>query len=134
MVDDRYLRTFLITRLGGGLLEALIQRPKTTVIAGVRDFSSATSKSLSDLPLATGTRIIPLLVSSTDELSPHQAVEKLQNTHGMKYIDVVIANTGISQYYGEASETPLSEVREHFEVNTIGVLTLYQATLPLSVD
>ena len=64
-------------------------------------------------------------------MSPSQAVEKLQNTHGIKHIDVVIANAGISQYYGQVSETPLSEVREHFEVNTIGVLTLYQATLPL---
>ncbi|KAF5876899.1 putative aflatoxin biosynthesis ketoreductase nor-1 protein [Botrytis fragariae] len=81
--------------------------------------------------MATGSRIIPLKISSTDDLSPSQAVETLQNTHGITSIDVVIANAGISQYYGKVSETPLSEVRNHFEVNTIGVLTLYQATLPL---
>ncbi|CCD34706.1 hypothetical protein ACHAPC_010299 [Botrytis cinerea] len=128
-------KTYIITGanrgIGRGFVEALIQRPNTTVIAGVRDLSSPTSKSLSDLPLATGTRIIPLLVSSSDELSPSQAVQELQNTHGIKHIDVVIANAGISQWHGKVSEMPLSEVREHFEVNTIGVLTLYQATLPL---
>ncbi|KAF7916079.1 hypothetical protein BELL_0970g00010 [Botrytis elliptica] len=128
-------KTYLITGanrgLGRGLLEALVQRQNTTVIAGVRDLSSTSSKSLSDISTATGSRIIPLAISSTDDLSPSQAVEALQKTHSVTSIDVVIANAGISQYYGKVSETPLSEVRDHFEVNTIGVLTLYQATLPL---
>ena len=44
---------------------------------------------------------------------------------------MVIANAGITDYYGKAVDTPLSEVRSHFEVNAIGVLTLFQATLPL---
>ncbi|TGO50031.1 hypothetical protein BOTNAR_0408g00070 [Botryotinia narcissicola] len=129
------IKTYLITGanrgLGRGLLEALVQRQNTTVIAGVRDLSSTSSKSLSDISTATGSRIIPLTTSSTDNLSPSQAVEALQKSHSITSIDVVIANAGISQYYGKVSETPLTEVREHFEVNTIGVLTLYQATLPL---
>ncbi|QSZ36821.1 hypothetical protein DSL72_006704 [Monilinia vaccinii-corymbosi] len=128
-------KTYLVTGanrgLGRGLVEALIQRPNTTVIAGVRDLSVPTSKSLFDLPTASGSRIIPIVISSTDDLSPSQATQTLQSTHGIKSIDVVIANAGISNYYGPASETPLSEVRAHFEVNTIGVLALYQATLPL---
>ncbi|THV48778.1 hypothetical protein BGAL_0228g00120 [Botrytis galanthina] len=129
------IKTYLITGanrgLGRGLLEALVQRQNTAVIAGVRDLSSTSSKSLSDISTASGSRIIPLAISSTDDLSPSQAVEALQKTYSVTSIDVVIANAGISQYYGKVSETPLSEVRSHFEVNTIGVLTLYQATLPL---
>ncbi|TGO48989.1 hypothetical protein BCON_0224g00170 [Botryotinia convoluta] len=128
-------KTYIITGanrgLGRGLLEALVQRPSTTVIAGVRDLSSASSKSLFNTSTATDSRIIPLEISSTDDLSPSQAVAALQNTHGITSIDVVIANAGISQYYGKVSETPLSEVRNHFEVKTIRVLTLYQTTLPL---
>ncbi|KAG4033917.1 hypothetical protein MFRU_004g04130 [Monilinia fructicola] len=128
-------KTYLITGanrgLGRGLLEALSQRPNTTIIAGVRDLSSPTSKSLFDVPAASNSRIIPIGISSTDDLSPSHAIQILQSTHGIESIDVVIANAGISNYYGQASETPLSEMRSHFEVNTIGVLTLYQATLPL---
>lgn len=121
----------ILVGLGRGLLEALSQRPNTTIIAGVRDLSSPTSKSLFDLPAASNSRIIPIEISSTDDLSPSHAIQILQSTHGIESIDVVIANAGISNYYGQASETPLSEMRSHFEVNTIGVLTLYQATLPL---
>jgi norsolorinic acid ketoreductase len=43
----------------------------------------------------------------------------------------VIASAGISKYYGLASVTPIEEVKEHFEVNTIGPLILFQATYPL---
>lgn len=81
--------------------------------------------------MANGSRIIPIEISSTDDLSPSQAVQTLQSAYETTYIDVVIANAGISNYYGKASETPLSEMRSHFEVNTIGTLTLYQATVPL---
>ncbi|KAI9647857.1 hypothetical protein NHQ30_004245 [Ciborinia camelliae] len=126
-----YMITGANRGLGRGLLESFIQRSNTTVIAGVRDISSPTSKSLFNLPTASGSRIIPIVISSTDDNSPSQAIQALRSTHGITSIDVVIANAGISNYYGKASETPLDEVRSHFEVNTIGALTLYQATLPL---
>lgn len=58
-------------------------------------------------------------------------METLQAQYGIDKIDVVIANAGISKYYGSAEITPISEVREHFEVNTIGVILLFQATAPL---
>ncbi|OBW63559.1 MAG: Uncharacterized protein AUREO_063750 [Aureobasidium pullulans] len=51
--------------------------------------------------------------------------------HGYNHVDVVIANSGISDYYGTAAETPLEALRTHFEVNTIGPLALFQAFLPL---
>lgn len=86
---------------------------------------------MSGLPTANGSRIIPIEISSTDYLSPYQAVQTLLSTYEITYIDVVIANAGISNYYGKASETPLSKMRSRFEVNTIGTLTLYQATVLL---
>lgn len=46
-------------------------------------------------------------------------------------IHIKIANdmlSGIGKYYGAATETPVSEVREHFEINTVAPLVLFQAT------
>ncbi|KAM3075022.1 hypothetical protein ACMFMG_007517 [Clarireedia jacksonii] len=128
-------KTYLITGanrgLGRGLTEALLRRPNTTIIAGVRDLTSSTSQSLTTISTASGSRVIPILISSTDDSSPAKAVETLQNTHNITQIDTVIANAGISNYYGPASTTPLNEVRSHFEVNVVGVLALFQAVLPL---
>ncbi|KAH8813789.1 NAD(P)-binding protein [Flagelloscypha sp. PMI_526] len=47
------------------------------------------------------------------------------------YLDVVIANAGISSYYGPVVDTPLEAAREHFEVNFIGSLVLFQETYEL---
>jgi norsolorinic acid ketoreductase len=70
-------------------------------------------------------------IVSTDSSSAKTAVEKLKDKHGINKIDIVIASAGISKYYGLASVTPIEEVKEHFEVNTIGPLILFQATYPL---
>lgn len=70
-------------------------------------------------------------IHSTDEKSAKQAVTVLQSEHGISKIDTVIANAGIANYYGSAEFTPISEVREHFEINAIGTLLLFQATWPL---
>ena len=43
----------------------------------------------------------------------------------------MIANSGIGKYFGQAGETPISEIRDHLDVNYIGTLVLFQATLPL---
>ncbi|PQE23360.1 hypothetical protein CJF32_00009410 [Rutstroemia sp. NJR-2017a WRK4] len=128
-------KTYLITGanrgLGRGLTEALLQRPNTTIIAGVRDLTSPTSQSLSTLSTAPGSRVIPVLISSTDDASPFQAIETLRSTHHITHLDIVIANAGISEHYAPASSTSLAEVRSHFNVNAVGVLALYQAVLPL---
>ncbi|KAH8684204.1 hypothetical protein BGZ60DRAFT_366304 [Tricladium varicosporioides] len=128
-------KTYLITGanrgLGRGLLEALIQRPDTTIVAGVRNPDDTSSKSLTSLPAATGSRVVVVAIESTDPSSAKKAVENISEKHGINKLDIVIASAGISKYYGLASVTPIEEVKEHFEVNTIGALILFQATLPL---
>jgi norsolorinic acid ketoreductase len=113
------------------LLEALVNRPNTTVIAGVRNLADTSSKSLESLSTGSGSRVITVTIDSNDDSSAKKAVEFLQTKYGIDKIDVVIANAGIAKYYGSAEITPISEVREHFEVNTIGALLLFQATAPL---
>lgn len=117
--------------IGRGLLESLIQRPNTTVVAGVRNPSHATSKELSSLPTASGSKVIVVKIDAASDADASEAVKTLQSTHDIDHIDVVIANAGISKYYGSVVVTPVAELREHFEVNTAAPLLLFQATFPL---
>lgn len=106
-------------------------RPDTTVIAGVRDVESASSKSIASLPTGLNSKIIVVRIDNLSENSAREAMESLQSKHAITKLDVVIANAGITNYYGSAFSTPLSELRSHLEVNTIGSLALFQATWPL---
>lgn len=113
------------------MLEELIRRPNTTVIAGVRNISDPSVTSFSTLPTGSGSKVIPVRIDSSVESSAADAVKTLSADHSITSLDVVIANAGIANYYGPATSTPISEAREHFEVNAIGTLLLFQATYPL---
>lgn len=126
-----YLITGANRGLGRGLLETLVQRPNTTVVAGVRNIADASSKSLQTVATASGSKVITVAIDSNDDSSAKKAVEVLKTQHGITKLDTVIANAGISKYYGLATETPANELRDHFEVNTVGVLLVFQATWPL---
>ena len=60
--------TYVITGanrgIGKGLLETLVLRPQTTVIAAVRDVESS-KKTLSSVPVGSGSKIIVVKVDST---------------------------------------------------------------------
>jgi norsolorinic acid ketoreductase len=117
--------------IGKGLVEKLLLRPNTTIIAGVRDPTAPSSQALASLPTAPNSKVITV---HTDNLSPatfSTAIHLLESQHNITHLDTVIANAGISKYYGPASTTPLEEVREHFEVNVVGSLALFEATWPL---
>lgn len=126
-----YLITGANRGIGRGLLASLIQRPDTIVVAGVRDPSHATSKEISSLPTASGSKVIVVKIDATSDADTSEAVKTLQSTYNINHIDVVIANAGISKYYGPVAVTPVAELREHFEVNTAAPLLLFQASLPL---
>jgi norsolorinic acid ketoreductase len=102
------------------------------VIAGVRDPSSESAKALLDLPTAGDcTKVILSEIDVTSPDSIKAAVKKLTKEDGIERIDILISNAGIANYYGPAAVTPLEEVREHFEVNAVGALSLFQETWPL---
>ncbi|KAJ7694947.1 hypothetical protein B0H16DRAFT_1205458, partial [Mycena metata] len=42
-------------------------------------------------------------------------------------LDVIIANAGIAHTMGTVASTPLFAFREHWEVNTLGLIALFQA-------
>lgn len=112
--------------LGLGFVEALSKRPNTVIYAGVRDVNNANELQKLN-SLTNNIHIVKL--ESMSETDAKTAAEKIKKTSG--YVDVVIANAGISNYYGSAVTTPIKEVRDHYEVNVLGPLILFQAFYPL---
>ncbi|KAL8883743.1 MAG: hypothetical protein Q9215_008045 [Flavoplaca cf. flavocitrina] len=55
----------------------------------------------------------------------------LRTTHSISKLDIVISNSGIAKHIGPALETPVKELQDHFKVNTVSHLLLFQATWPL---
>ncbi|KAJ7766524.1 aflatoxin biosynthesis ketoreductase-like protein nor-1 [Mycena maculata] len=107
--------------VGYGLVATLAARPKTVVFAGARD---PTAQSLTELS-AKYSNVHPVKLTSGDEADNAAAVAEIQKRAGQ--LDVVIANAGISKYRGPIANTPPSEFRDHWEVNTLGPIVLFQA-------
>ncbi|THV96880.1 NAD(P)-binding protein [Aureobasidium pullulans] len=115
--------------LGLALTTTLALRPNTVVLACIRTFTPETTEILTSLPVGQDSYVAPIQVDATVPLHAKQAVETITHMHGFNHVDVVIANSGISDYYGTAAETPLEALRTHFEVNTIGPLALFPSLL-----
>jgi norsolorinic acid ketoreductase len=114
--------------IGKGFVQTYVSRPDTIVVATTRDLESASSKALSSLPTGKGSKIIVVKLDANREEDAQEAVEELKATHGINHIDIVIANAGIGEFVGPTMSTPVSAFQNHFNVNTIGTLTLFQAT------
>ena len=82
----------------------------------------------------TNSKLFTIQLEILNETSVYEAITLLGTRHNIEKIDVVLVSAGISNYYGPATSTPLKEVREHYEVNVIGALTIFQATWPLLKD
>lgn len=116
--------------LGLGLLKAYLSRPNTTVIAAVRDPASALSL-LKSLPKGEGSTLIIVKIDSSSHTDALTAIEEITTVHNIKTLDVVIANAGINHTFGPVATLPTAAIEEHFNVNAIGPLLLFQASFPL---
>lgn len=117
--------------IGKSLVEKYLSRPNTTVVAGVRDPTNPSSEALYSLPASTGSKVIVVKIDSLSETDAKAAISTLQSRHGIDRLDIVIANSAIAKYLGPGAETPISEVKDHFMVNAVGPLILFQAAWPL---
>jgi len=128
--------TYVITGanrgIGKGLLETLVLRPQTTVVAAVRDVESS-KKTLSSVPVGTGSKIVVVKVDSTSATDAANAAKELKSKHGITKVDILVSNAGLLDVNDikPALEVSADAVRKHFEVNTIGPLILAQAFFPL---
>ncbi|KAJ7644598.1 hypothetical protein FB45DRAFT_1116199 [Roridomyces roridus] len=107
--------------IGLGLVAALASRPNTIVFAGARDPAAQSLKDLS----AKHLNVHGVKLTLGDKADNEAAVAKIQRIAGQ--LDVIIANAGISNYYGPLAETPVSEFKDHWEINTLGNVILFQA-------
>ncbi|KAJ7851666.1 aflatoxin biosynthesis ketoreductase-like protein nor-1 [Mycena olivaceomarginata] len=130
-----YLVTGSNRGIGYTLAATIAARPNTIVFAGARN---PAAQSLKDLA-AKHSNVHPIKLTSGDKSDNTAAVASLVFTAGAVAeiqkiagrIDVVIANAGISKYFGALATTPLSEFRDHWEVNTLGLVVLFQAVQKL---
>lgn len=130
-----YELTILITGanrgIGKGLVSVFLQKPNTTVVAAVRDPSKASSIGLTELPKAASSRIIVVKLDAADKSAAEAAVNTLRTDHHIDSLDVVVANGGINHSGSHVIQNSTQAIHDHFAVNTVGPLTLYQATAPL---
>lgn len=117
--------------IGKVLLSKYLLRPKHTIVAGVRDPANASSQALQELAHGTDSEVITVKIDSTSESDATTAVETLVSKHNISKLDLVIANAGVSKYFGKATVTPASEMVDHFSINTVAPLLLFQATASL---
>ncbi|KAJ7158311.1 hypothetical protein C8R43DRAFT_1124916 [Mycena crocata] len=107
--------------IGYGLVAGLAARPNTIVFAGARNPAAQSLKDLS----AQYPNVHPVKLTAGDKADNEAAITEIQKVAGQ--LDVIIANAGIAKYFGPLASTPVSELREHWEVNTLGIVALFQA-------
>lgn len=118
--------------IGKGLLETYASYPNTLAIAAIRDSpDSAAAVGLTSLPTAQGSKIIVAQYDAGAKSGALDLVEYLTATYDVKSLDIVIANAGILTHYGPAKEAAPELIEEHFRINTLGPILLYQATRSL---
>ncbi|PYH92705.1 toxin biosynthesis ketoreductase [Aspergillus ellipticus CBS 707.79] len=133
-----YLITGASQGIGLALVSTLLLRPNTTVIATVRNPTTSHHHLYSLLRASTST----LLILKIDASSPADAAAAITHLQSLTtasgsssqitHIDTVIANAG---HYDDATHRvdsiPLDTVQKHLDVNTLGLIRLFQAVYPL---
>ncbi|KAJ7505792.1 hypothetical protein B0H11DRAFT_359228 [Mycena galericulata] len=108
--------------IGYGLVASLAARPSAIVFAGARDPAGA--QSLKDLA-AKHPNVHVVKLTSGDKADNEAAISEIRKIAGQ--LDVIIANAAVMKYFGPLATTPVSEFHDHFGVNTIGPVVLFQA-------
>ncbi|KAI6777464.1 hypothetical protein HG530_001409 [Fusarium avenaceum] len=117
--------------IGRGLVKTFLAKPSSTVIAGVRDPSHPTSKSLGDLPKGKDSKLIIVKLDSSVHSDATEAVTVLKRDYNINSLDIAIANAGIALDGALVRDTTIDNINKHFEVNTIGPIVLFQAIADL---
>ncbi|XEV01626.1 hypothetical protein FSHL1_006913 [Fusarium sambucinum] len=133
MASLTYLVTGANRGIGKGLVASFLSEPRSIVIAAVRDLEHESSQSLLQLPQGTDSKLIRVKIDAGDSQSIHNAFEHLINDHGIRSLDVVVANAGKGGASRKLHETPLSEMQEYMSTNAYGVVELFKSSLSLLV-
>ncbi|BGO98451.1 putative oxidoreductase [Rhodotorula toruloides] len=108
--------------IGFAITSLLAKRENVLIFAGTRNTSKSTQ--LSELAKQTGGRVIPVKLESANE-EDAAALAKLVKEKAGK-VDFLIANAGVCEINKPVLNTPSATFVEHFTVNTLGPLILFQ--------
>ena len=97
----------------------------------MRDAGSDTAKALQNLPKGEGSSLIVVEIESSSLTDARQAVSLLQSEYNINALNMVIANAGISQAWPAVHQAKIADLRHHFDINVLGVVTLFRAMRPL---
>lgn len=116
--------------MGNSLAQAYLSRPNCIVLGTVRDIEAPGITTLRTSAKASGSELVLAKVESSSPPDAANVVEELK-VRGIGYIDVVIANAGISPPVTGLESVAVDEVKNAFDINALGPLTLYQACYSL---
>ncbi|OQD85131.1 hypothetical protein PENANT_c011G07393 [Penicillium antarcticum] len=130
------MSTILISGANKGIGRALIVKylacENVNILAAVRNPTSSETTSLSTLPTGNSSRLITVKIDASSNTDAIDAVKTLSGK-GITCLDVVIANAGIFdlEAFTTVAESSIEQIQTHLDVNTLGPVRLFQATLPL---
>ena len=114
--------------IGKGLLTSYALRHNTIVIAAIRDGPhSVPGEALRSLPLGSGSKLIVAKYDASDPKSAVDMAHHLQSRHDIVKVDTVIASAGILNHYGFTRDAKVEDLTDHFKINTLAPILLYQA-------
>ncbi|KAL4867477.1 hypothetical protein BDV12DRAFT_186650 [Aspergillus spectabilis] len=116
--------------LGKGFLETYLSRPNHTVIGTVRDPAAPSAQSLNSIPKATGSRLLLTQLEVANAEHYPKLISTIEEA-GIKHLDIVIANSGISTGSAPLAKADLGKVTKAFDINAVAVLRLYQTVRDL---
>ena len=120
--------------IGLGLVTALLSRPHTVVIGTVR--SAEAHKQLAEaaesLPKGDESTLYITQVDYSTVPEPAEIRKSIHEATDGKitHVDVLICNAGYTDSMRPVLETTAAQMREHFDINTIGPLVTFQALWP----
>ncbi|KAF4549136.1 Short chain dehydrogenase-like protein 5 [Elsinoe fawcettii] len=115
--------------IGKGFVSLLLQRPKHTVIAAIRNPAKFLSE-LQVLPKADGSSLIIVKIDSESDQDHVDAIQELQTKHSITSIDIIIANAGITDN-SRVIENTGEQIRKIFQVNAVAPVLLLNAAKDL---
>ncbi|TVY31310.1 Norsolorinic acid ketoreductase [Lachnellula subtilissima] len=135
--------------IGFGLTATLLLRPRTTVIATIRSEKTA-QDNLHALPVGENSRLIIMYLdlsayspeteteteAKTNQAhrplhTPENLYHVLTATHHISHLNTIIASAGHGTSFHPLVSTSPSSLLQHFQINTLGPICLFQALYPL---
>lgn len=83
------------------------------------------------LLLSESSRLVIVQLDSRSIVDAENAIRDLRSKFRISHIDIAIANAGVCDHLMPVSEIDLHELQRHVDINTYGVLRLFQATWPM---